>query len=323
MKKNEQQEMAMGNTFYFDFEPDFMIWLQSYMNAFLKTLAIIFTSFGEELVLVVLLGFLYWCYDKEHAKYIGTNLCAGMIWYPSIKNIVCRRRPYMDFEKIECLKAVKPKADLMDVVAQGYSFPSGHATNSTLLFLALANYKKNVKILWILAAALPLLIGFSRIMLGVHYPTDILCGYAIGIVTVFALDKLQRNKKIRPFIHIAIMLTASPGLFYCRTEDFYTSIGISAGFFLSVPFEEKIVKFENTKHPLLVLTRLAGGGLCFLCLNLSMKFLMPSGDGLIFLYLRAVRYLILGFVLLGVYPMAFRYMDPFFLKLLPKKKEEK
>jgi membrane-associated phospholipid phosphatase len=46
------------------------------------------------------------------------------------KNIALRRRPYFDHESIHILRVVEPEADIYDIAAQGYSFPSGHSTNA-------------------------------------------------------------------------------------------------------------------------------------------------------------------------------------------------
>ena len=69
-----------------------------------------------------------------------------------------------------------------------YSFPSGHAFVSYCFYLVLAAtliqerwplWKKFAA--WTAALALTSLIGFSRVYLGVHYPTDVLAGYAAAI----------------------------------------------------------------------------------------------------------------------------------------------
>lgn len=71
----------------------------------------------------------------------------------------------------------------------GYSFPSGHAMVSmsfytTMTYLILENEdRKTIKrILWVINFLIIAIIGFSRIYLGVHWPTDILMGYLLGYV---------------------------------------------------------------------------------------------------------------------------------------------
>lgn len=72
-----------------------------------------------------------------------------------------------------------------------YSFPSGHALFATCLYGALATIlatelRSNLarKILWAAAIAMVLCIGWSRIYLGVHYPSDVLAGYLAGAAWV-------------------------------------------------------------------------------------------------------------------------------------------
>lgn len=69
----------------------------------------------------------------------------------------------------------------------GYSFPSGHAMVSmtfytTMIYLILKSKsrKKTKRILWIVNFIVISLIGFSRVYLGVHWPTDVLGGYLSG-----------------------------------------------------------------------------------------------------------------------------------------------
>ena len=79
--------------------------------------------------------------------------------------------------------------DLMIIEEIGYSFPSGHSSSSIAFyglisyFIYKSNIKKYKKIISIgLLLLLSLLIGISRIYLGVHYPTDVLAGFMVGII---------------------------------------------------------------------------------------------------------------------------------------------
>lgn len=72
-----------------------------------------------------------------------------------------------------------------------YSFPSGHSVESCCFYGVMAaivsvNMRSRAQRvgIWMLAAAITLLVGFSRIYLGVHYPTDVLGGYSAAVVWV-------------------------------------------------------------------------------------------------------------------------------------------
>ena len=94
----------MGNTFYFDWEVGLMQWIQSWLGPVGTAIASVFSEMGEQLVCVAVLGFLYWCWEKEYGKYVGLNVLVGITLNPMIKNIFVRRRPYFDHEWIKCLK---------------------------------------------------------------------------------------------------------------------------------------------------------------------------------------------------------------------------
>jgi undecaprenyl-diphosphatase len=85
------------------------------------------------------------------------------------------------------------------------SFPSGHALYAASVFIGLAALLsprlKHPALrlgVWSVAIALVLLVGISRIYLGVHYPSDVLAGYSIGVIWVTAVafgDRLARHRR--------------------------------------------------------------------------------------------------------------------------------
>ena len=239
----------------------------------------------------------------------------GITLNPMIKNIFVRRRPYFDHEGIKCLKPVEKGADIYDISAQGYSFPSGHSTNGVTLYTSLGLYKKN-RILMIIGIIAPLLIGISRFCVGVHYPTDVLCGWALGLIVVFLVPALQRAIKNRWLFYGLLVLIALPGWFYCKSADYYTAFGILVGFIVAVEFEARFVKFENTRNVLRMILRVVlGVGVYFGLSNLSK--LLFSKDFLdsatmASYAVRAVRYFVIIFFTIGVYPLIFRLGDRVF-----------
>jgi undecaprenyl-diphosphatase len=86
-----------------------------------------------------------------------------------------------------------------------YSFPSGHALFAVCFFGGLAvllTHRLNRRVaqvaVWLLAALIILLIGSSRVYLGVHYPTDVVGGYAVGLAWVTAVafgDRLAEHRR--------------------------------------------------------------------------------------------------------------------------------
>ena len=302
----------MGNTFYFEWEVKLMEAIQAHLGDFGTKLASIITMFGEELLLIVILGFLYWSWDKRVGKGIGINIIMGVTLNPMAKNIALRRRPYMDNQSIKCLKAVDSSASIYDIKVQGYSFPSGHSTNAAIAYGSLAYFFKS-KVFKVIGVVLPLLVGISRFCVGVHYPTDVLCGWILGYAIVFLMPWIQKKVPNKFVLYPVIFVLACIGCFYCKTNDYFTGLGMMAGFFIGDIFEERVVKFENTRVWWRCIIRVLIGGAIYLGLNSVLKmpfpkYMLEAENALAYL-IRTVRYAIVMFVEVGVYPLAFRLLD--------------
>lgn len=107
-----------------------------------------------------------------------------------IKNVVARVRPYDAFDDI--IRLIEAQKD--------YSFPSGHTSASFAcafgMYLGLRKEMKKYSIPFFVIATL---VGFSRLYLAVHYPSDVLGGVVIGIlsafVALFLLSKMETYKQ--------------------------------------------------------------------------------------------------------------------------------
>ena len=319
----------MGVNFAFNWELQLIEWLQSAGGSVGAALASFFTLFGEEIILVAILAFLYLCWDKEFGEYIGVMIVTGLVANTLLKNVVLRRRPYFDHKRIKCLKPVSHDGGIRDIAAQGYSFPSGHSTNSAIAYGGMLTWlhqhldsARKRKLAVIFGVGLPLLVGISRFMLGVHYPTDVLVGWLLGIVVIVIVSWLERKVSRRWLLHLVMFLVSSLGILYCQTDDYYTGLGLMGGMFLALEFEKRYVQFENTRAPLASVVRIVCAFAVYMGLNALLKLPFPSAfleaNSLPAHLVRTVRYLIVSFVTLGIYPMAFKWK----LFANPAKKEE-
>jgi undecaprenyl-diphosphatase len=97
-----------------------------------------------------------------------------------IKSIIARPRPCHIIDGA----AVLSNIHLLVPCGSGYSFPSSHAANNFAFAMMMALFYRR---LWYLFFGYACLMGFSRISVGVHYPSDVLGGAMIGIVLAFGV----------------------------------------------------------------------------------------------------------------------------------------
>ena len=306
-----------GNTFFFPWEVSLEEWLQNTLGSTGTGIISFFSAFGEEIILILVLGVLYWWFDKKTGKRVGLSALAAMTWNAEVKNIFLRRRPYMDHEGIKILRVVEPSADPMDIAAQGYSFPSGHSANASSVYASLAFALKK-KWMTALAVILPLLVGCSRVVVGAHYPTDVLVGWTLGLLAVGAVSLLSSRVKNELALYGILLLTAVPGFFFCRSEDYFTSVGLLIGFMAGTLLEERKVSFENTRNVLSGILRVVGGIAIYFLLNKLLKLPFSSdflnGGSTGAHLIRTARYAVIAFIEFGIYPMAFAPLERRFKK---------
>src|SRR5688572_13878099 len=127
----------------------------------------------------------------REAKLMAVTMVGASLLNVSLKLAFKRTRPLPFFEVLP---------------PESYSFPSGHALTSACFFGALAAIitarikRKQTRILvWVLCTTIFLLVGFSRIYLGVHHTTDVIAGFAAALIWIlvvrFVEMELRRRRK--------------------------------------------------------------------------------------------------------------------------------
>ena len=144
------------------------------------------TTLGSTIVVVPLfvaaLVLLIWRRHRREALFLAVSMAGSLVLNQSLKLIFQRPRPQLAWAQVQ------PE----------YSFPSGHAMNSIVFYVAVALIvwalwgRRAGLIVTVLAVVLALLIGTSRIYLGYHYFTDVVGGLLAGaawlIIVAAALD---------------------------------------------------------------------------------------------------------------------------------------
>lgn len=135
------------------------------------------TALGSSTVLVlmtvIILGFLFISGRLRTATFVVAVTLGGAMLNTGLKHSIARVRPVVVPQLVE---------------ETSYSFPSGHAQVAAIVFLTLGVILsreeptlKRKRFVLASALGLTLLVGFSRVYLGVHYATDVLGGWTIGL----------------------------------------------------------------------------------------------------------------------------------------------
>jgi undecaprenyl-diphosphatase len=157
-----------------DWDVRFASWLHAHSSDWLVTVFKVVTLAGNSVVLIVVVGALAVVFVRrgrmnDAAVLIAALGGAGVI-NALLKLVFQRPRPELAFVHLET-----------------YSFPSGHAAVATAMFATLAfvvgrrSGRRRAVAVAATATALIVLVGFSRLYLGVHYLSDVLAGWSFGL----------------------------------------------------------------------------------------------------------------------------------------------
>ncbi|MEL7311087.1 MAG: phosphatase PAP2 family protein [Pseudomonadota bacterium] len=99
--------------------------------------------------------------------HIGITSLVGVALYKFLKNRLVRQRPFVSHGQIVCRTAPLDQ----------YSFPSGHTLHAVLFTVMFSAYVPAL-LPWL--AGFAVLVAFSRVILGLHYPSDVVVGASLG-----------------------------------------------------------------------------------------------------------------------------------------------
>lgn len=154
-------------------ESEILLWIQTFLrNPVTDPIVAAFTHLGDKGLLFIVLTVLLLLHPKT--RRMGLAAALGLIFSLLFTNLMLkplfqRTRPWVDFPA------------LIPLVAEHdpNSFPSGHTSAAFAFALAVAR-TEGKRWLKIAAVVLAVLMGLSRLYVGVHYPTDVFIGFLVG-----------------------------------------------------------------------------------------------------------------------------------------------
>jgi len=267
------------------------------LDAFFKVI----TLLGNEEFYLIFFPILFWSLDIKLGYKLGLIFLFSAYLNQSLKELFAQPRP------------VELKEGLNLIEADGYGLPSGHAQMAIVIWGGLALI---IKKSWfrLMAALLILLIGFSRIYLGVHFPTDVFAGWLLGgliLALVLLLRRPIARIKLKPLpLVIGINLITAAVMVFQNSTVITSLIAAFWGFTLGLLWCRSICSFNpataTSRQKLLLLPL---GLVLLFILYILLKLIFPGEGSPFYSLFRFLRYGILGFWISFGAPLLFNKLE--------------
>ena len=292
---------------------EFLYFLEGIRVPVLNEFMLLITRLGEETAFLVMALIVFWCVDKRRGYLLMTVGFLGTMANQFMKLWFRIPRPWVLDPEFTILEQARE-------AASGYSFPSGHTTSAVGTFgsIAASSRKKGTIALCV---CLAMLVGLSRMYIGVHTPADVLVGALTSIILIAALRKAVLSDHGMPVI-IGIMVAMALGLlafvsFYPFPADVdahnlqsgvknaWTMIGCMAGVLVVYHFEKKYVNFTTMAVWWAQILKIVLGLGLVLAVKEGLRAPLEALFGNPY-PARAVRYFLIVLVAGVLWPMSFR-----------------
>ena len=304
--------------------------LESIRNPVMDAIMLAVTYFGSEWLFIAAAMIVYWCVSKKYGYYLMATGMIGTALNQFMK-IVCRvPRPWVRDPRFTIVEAARADAG-------GYSFPSGHTQNVTSILGGVARFTKKT-VVRVVCIVIVVLVAFSRMYLGVHYPTDVGFGLVCGIVLVFALypvfeksDEDPRGMEIVFIVTAVLSLAAALFVeFHAWPEDIDPDnlaeavknlnmmFGCTAAVAVGAPLERKRVRFDVKAPWWAQILKVVLGLVIVVALRAGLKPILTAVFGGLGIA-SGIRYGLIVLVAMLVWPLTF----PWFAKGCPLRKKKK
>lgn len=173
-----------------------LVWATSLQHPWLNVIMSVLTFAGNETFYLLVIPLIYWCVSKSAGFRLLYVVLFSLYVNVLIKAVYPAARPVgnPNIDSIFLESAREGSAYPND------SFPSGHAQGSAVFWGCLAVLLQK-RILWVTAFVLIMLTSFSRLYAGLHWPTDVLAGIILGVVSVWIGMKAAKiMQNLSPFL---------------------------------------------------------------------------------------------------------------------------
>lgn len=269
-----------------------------YLDTFFKTI----TSLGGGEIYILLLPVFFWCVDTGLGAHAGFIFLISSYCANGLKDLFRQPRPFQ----------MDPSVGLAH--AAGYGLPSFHALEATVMWGMFAIWMKKTWF-WVLALIMMLLIGFSRVYLGVHFPTDVLAGFAIGAVFLWIYisggHTFERWLKALPFRWQLLLSVGVPLILAIGhpTDDVILIMSAFSGFCLGLALLNKYVSFSAEGPISQRIARFIVGDLVIVFMYFAPRLPFLNGLNMFPFTFRYMHYAVIGLWITFGGPWLFRQLN--------------
>ena len=302
----------------------FLYFLEGLRSSFLDAFFSVITLCGEETVFMAIGMVIFWCVCKYQGYYLLCVGFVGTVMNQFLKMLFRIPRPWIKDPSFSIVESARE-------AASGYSFPSGHTQTSVGLFGGIARWNKGLG-LRIACIALCVLVGLSRMYLGVHTPADVLVSVCIATVLVFVAHPLFRKAKDSPKIMYAILFSLAAIMvaylvfialwqfpesvystenihnLHSARKNAFTLTGCIFGLILVYTADIKWIRFETKAVWWVQIVKAVGGLALVLAAKELLRFplnaILPADS-----WARMIRYFLIVIVGGILWPMTFKHFS--------------
>ena len=310
----ETAAAGSGLSPFFQWMIDLLHAIAEMRTPFLDTIFSYVTKLGEETVFLVLGMLLLWCVNKKYGYRFLAMFMIGTFLHILLKALFAVPRPWELDPSLTIVESAR-------ATATDYSFPSGHTLTACLSLLGVAVYTRK-KWVYAIAAVLTVLVGFSRLYLGVHTILDVGTGLILGVLILIAFGlifkgKEDNNRVLNTVLIVSVAACIGLLIFLILRNNpdenameglksTYTLVGAAIGMLLGKILDDAAVHFETGCAWWKQCLKIALGLAIVLAVRIGLKKIFGGEQEPAIL--SGVRYLIMSFTGVGLYPIVFKFL---------------